>query len=44
MNSENVFLDYIVALKQVDLWFDDLELDEAFYLLSKIRLDGGNHE
>ena len=33
--SENIFLDYIIALKQADLWFDDLELDEGYYLLNK---------
>ena len=33
MMSENVFLDYVIALKEANLWFDDLEIDEAVYLL-----------
>jgi len=33
--SENVYLDYMVLLKKTGLWFDDIELDEAVYMLEK---------
>jgi|GEM_PF-6521134 len=33
IDNGNVFLDYIYTLKQSNLWIDDLELDEGYYLL-----------
>ena len=27
-------MDYILTLRTLDLYFDDLELDEAYYILS----------